>query len=216
MSADPPVDDRPPLRADARRNRDQIIGAAKAIFAAHDPETVPMEEVARRARVGVGTLYRRFPDRTALVRAVVLDNFARALAEADAAGVEEPTAWDALVRLLRTSAELDLSVRLAVLSPRTWAALRADPDALELRDRVLAAIDALVLAAQAEGALRADVGAGDVIRLFSLLLRRPLCEDVEPAPFACERTLAVALDGLRARGGGLPGESLTTADVLPR
>jgi len=58
-----------PLRADARRNRDQIIAAAKKIFLEFGPNQ-PMEEIARRAGVGVGTLYRRFPDRESLVLAV--------------------------------------------------------------------------------------------------------------------------------------------------
>src|SRR5690606_39081124 len=63
----------PPLRADARRNRDRIINAARTAFAERGPE-VPMEEIARCAGVGTGTLYRRFPDRESLVRAVGLDS----------------------------------------------------------------------------------------------------------------------------------------------
>nr|WP_238440965.1 helix-turn-helix domain-containing protein [Frankia sp. AgW1.1] len=71
------------LRADARRNRDRIIATAKLAFADDGPD-VPMEEIARLAGVGVGTLYRRFPDRDALVVAVVRDSLATALAPAPA------------------------------------------------------------------------------------------------------------------------------------
>src|SRR4051812_45368611 len=86
------VDPGTPLRADARRNRDQIVAAARTIFVAQGPNA-PMEEIARSAGVGVGTLYRRFPDRKTLIREVAQDSFARALAEARASIEEEPTAW---------------------------------------------------------------------------------------------------------------------------
>ena len=72
------------LRADARRNRDQIVAAAKQWFAVQGPD-VPMEEIARAAGVGVGTLYRRFPDREALIRAVVRESLTISVAEARAA-----------------------------------------------------------------------------------------------------------------------------------
>src|SRR4051794_29077547 len=109
MTADPET----PLRADARRNRDQIIAAARVIFVEQGAD-VPMEEIARTAGVGVGTLYRRFPDRDALIRAVAVDNFDRVLIDAKAAAEEEPTAWAALVWLLHQSVELQLSVQLAM------------------------------------------------------------------------------------------------------
>ena len=77
-----------PLRADARRNRDQIIAAARSMFASGGLD-VPMDEIARTARVGVGTLYRRFTDRDALVKAVLEDNLARILTETRTAAAEE-------------------------------------------------------------------------------------------------------------------------------
>jgi AcrR family transcriptional regulator len=64
------------MRADARRNLDRILAAARDIFADHGPDA-PLEEVARSAGVGIGTLYRRFPDRRSLQRAVALDILAR-------------------------------------------------------------------------------------------------------------------------------------------
>src|SRR4051794_33378606 len=103
-----------PLRADARRNRDQIIAAAQLAFATRGPD-VPMEEVARLAGVGVGTLYRRFPDREALIRGVAQHNFAQVVTDAGAALAEEPTAWQALVRLMSGSRSLRLTLHLAML-----------------------------------------------------------------------------------------------------
>ena len=119
MTADPETT----LRADARRNRDQILAAAKNIFAVSGPE-VPMEEIARAAGVGVGTLYRRFPDRDALVRAVAMDNFERVLIDARVIAAEETSSWRALERLLRQSVELQLSVQLAMVSHRALVILK--------------------------------------------------------------------------------------------
>src|SRR5690349_8273462 len=78
-----------PLRADARRNREQIIEAARTLFLSLGPD-VPMEEIARAAGVGVGTLYRRFPDRDELVKAVSLDTFSRLAELAARVEHEEP------------------------------------------------------------------------------------------------------------------------------
>ncbi|MDT7613343.1 MAG: hypothetical protein QOF00_790, partial [Pseudonocardiales bacterium] len=131
------------LRADARRNRDQILAAAKERFAAQGPD-VPMEEIARAAGVGVGTLYRRFPDREALIRAVARDNFSNALAEARTAVAEESTAWQALVRFLRQSQELRLTVQLAMASPLARTILQDDLEADELRRAMIEVLDGVV------------------------------------------------------------------------
>lgn len=201
------------LRADARRNRDQIMSAATAVFAELGPD-VAMDEIARRAGVGVGTLYRRFPDRDALICAVARENFGTLLDDARAATAEEPTAWDALVRLMGRSRELRLSVRLAVLSPQAWAAIRGDPETGRLRDGIMAVLDDLVHGAQAEGVLRPDVGTGDVAALFSLLLRRVPADSEEMADLILERALVLILDGLRAQPGApLPGRPVTARDL---
>jgi AcrR family transcriptional regulator len=211
------------LRADARRNRDQIIVAARTIFAEQGPD-VPMEEIARAAAVGVGTLYRRFPDRDALISAVARDNFGRVLTEARAAVAEEPTAWEALVRLLRQSRELKLSVQLAMVSPMAASIIREDPMTDEFRRVLLSELDAVVHAAQAEGSLRKDIDTGDVAMLFSLLLRqistrpdgspRKRSRYDQAARIAPDRCMALMLDGLRAQPGSpLPGRPLTSADL---
>ncbi|WP_370946625.1 TetR/AcrR family transcriptional regulator [Amycolatopsis sp. cg5] len=203
-----------PLRADARRNRDQIIAAAKTIFVEQGPDA-PMEDIARAAAVGVGTLYRRFPDRETLIREVARDNFARVLTEARAALAEEPTAWDALVRFLRFSQELRLSVQLAMLSPQAEAAIACDPLTGEFRRALLGELETVVKNAQAEGALRPDVGAGDVALVFTLLLRQ-LPNKLDNIDSAAERVMGLMLDGLRAQpGSALPGRVLTSEDLLP-
>ncbi|GHF86632.1 AcrR family transcriptional regulator [Amycolatopsis bartoniae] len=208
MTADPEAR----LRADARRNRDQILAAAKAMFVEAGPD-VPMEEIARRAGVGVGTLYRRFPDRDALIRAVGQGNFAEVLAEAEAA-TEEPTAWEALVRLLSRSRSLRLSVQLALLSPQAWAIIKADPETQRLRDSILDVISGLVTAAQEEGSLRRDVGAGDIAVLVALLIK-PMPAPEHLTDLVTDRVLNLILDGLRLRPGPpLPGAPLSPDDLL--
>ncbi|WP_328445219.1 MULTISPECIES: TetR/AcrR family transcriptional regulator [unclassified Amycolatopsis] len=211
MTADPETS----LRADARRNRDQILAAAKSIFAASGAE-VPMEEIARAAGVGVGTLYRRFPDRDALVRAVALDNFERVLIDARRIAAEETSPWNGLERLLRQSVELQLVVQLAMVSHRALVILKGDPEIHRLRDEILVVLDDFVRGAQAEGKLRADVGAGDVAILFATMLRQMHAKTDEVAAMAASRCVGIMIDGLSARPGTpLPGRPITSHDLDP-
>jgi AcrR family transcriptional regulator len=206
------VDDRARLRADARRNRDQIIAAARTAFFELGPD-VPMEELARRALVGVGTLYRRFPDREALIRAVAQDNFATVLADARLALEEEPTAWQALVRLMQRSRSLRLTIQLAVLSPTAWAGVKHDPVVEKLRDELMVILEEIVRRAQQEGALRPDIGAGDVAVVISLVLRRIPGKTDSMSESMLERALGLIIDGLHCRpGSALPGRPVTVED----
>jgi AcrR family transcriptional regulator len=191
------------LRADARRNRDQIIATARSMFARGGLD-VPMEEIARGAGVGVGTLYRRFTDRDALIRAVLEDNLTRLLTEIRAAAAEEPTAWQALVRLLTASVRLRLSVHLAVHFRHT---LTDDPNVTAMRSQLLDTLDDLVRAAQHDGDLRPDVGTGDVAQLSVLLSRTP-----ELSEMSARRCTAIMIDGLRATAAveQLPGEPVAS------
>ncbi|GAB3579517.1 TetR/AcrR family transcriptional regulator [Amycolatopsis endophytica] len=203
------------LRADAQRNRDQIVAAAREVFAALGPD-VPMEEIARAAGVGVGTLYRRFPDREALILAVARESFAQVLAAARAALAEEPTAWDALLRLVGRTHPLQASVQLALVSERAREALKDDPETGQFRDALLVELDRIVRAGQDEGTVRGDIGSGDVALLFSLVLRQPPVLH-DPALYAFERATALMLDGLRARPATpLPGRPITGEDIRIR
>src|SRR4051794_39871605 len=96
-----------PLRADAARNRARVLDAARAAFAEGGLD-VGVEEIARRAGVGKGTLYRRFPTKEALVRAIfddILEEIARLVEEADA----EPDPWTAFARYLHATARMQAS-----------------------------------------------------------------------------------------------------------
>ncbi len=198
------TDSTPRLRADAQRNREQILTAARGMFASQGPD-VPMEEIARTAGVGVGTLYRRFPDREALIRAVAQESFAHVLADARAASAEESTGWDALQRLISRSHQLKVSVQLALVSQRAREILRHDPKTVELRDALMGELAQILATAQAEGTMRRDVEAGDIALLFSLMLRQPPAAE-DPQQEGLERAVAIMFDGLRTDShSALPG-----------
>ena len=206
----------PLLRSDARRNRDQILRVAKEIFAARGI-AVPMEEIAREAEVGVGTLYRRFPDREALIRAVFRDSVRAVAVEARAALADAPTAWDALVRIIGQSAQLRLSMRLHTDSRAIAALLEADDEINQHRRAAFDALEEVMHRAQAEGSLRPDVGVGDLAMLFVSVMHQAHGLTGEAAGLAPGRVLAIMLDGLRAREAEpLPGRPLTRADVDAR
>ena len=150
-----------PLRADARRNRDRLLAvAAEALLA--DVE-VPLETVAERAGVGIGTLYRHFPNRDALVEAVyrheveALCDAAPDLLRADATAVEALREWmGRFVRYAATKRGLGAALRAAVGSE--------SPLFAETRQRILGALATLLDACRAEGSVRADADADDVMR----------------------------------------------------
>jgi len=96
------------MRADARRNLEQLLAAARDLIA-DKGAGVPLEEVAQRAGVGIGTLYRRFPDRTALLRGVVLDALDQTRVAAERAAEEHEDAFEALAAYLREALELRVS-----------------------------------------------------------------------------------------------------------
>jgi AcrR family transcriptional regulator len=201
------------LRADARRNRDRLVAAAKAWFATHGPEA-PAEEIARAAGVSPGTLYRHFADREALIHAVTLNNLDNALAETRAALAEEPSAWDALVRILHQSEELRLSIRLLMAYPAVGEIVKRERGAAQLRRAMIEVLDEVVRRAQAEGTLRADVGTGDVAVMFSLLAHPLPIMHTDLAQRASVRCTALLLESLRPGSGAcLPGSPLTPADV---
>lgn len=208
MTADPEVR----MRADARRNRDQILAAARKMFVAKGAD-VPMEEIARTAGVGVGTLYRRFPDRESLIRAVAKESLAQVLQDARAARAEEPTGWDALKRLITRSHQLRVSFQLAWESTRMQDILQVDPEINEIRNALMVEISQMVTTAQEEGTMRTDIGPGDMAVLFVLILRQSPIADVL-GPLAAERTIAIMFDGLRATAnGGLPGHPITVESL---
>jgi AcrR family transcriptional regulator len=188
-----------------------ILDAARTSFAEQGVRA-PMDEIARRAGVGVATLYRRFPDREALLTAVTADAAGRLAALAEEALEAEPDAWSALARLVRRCTELRLGVLLAELRRPQLLALLDDADVRTRRRQLVAHLERMVTAAQAEGSLRADVGVGDLAAVIGQLIR-PVSGLVDEATRerATRRLVELALESLRAGSGSrLPGGVLTT------
>ena len=181
-----------PLRADARRNRERVIAAARAVFAEQGREA-QMDDVARRAEVGVGTVYRHFPTKEALLRAVAEDAFARISADA-AAALEMDDPWEAFVHIVEVGAQVMAGDRaLTEVAMELPGGIRAVAGAQdELRERV----EKIVRRAQEAGMLRADLVADDIGMLMcgigSATKKEHRC------PEAWRRHLSIVIDGLRA------------------
>lgn len=176
-----------PLRADAQRNRDNVLRAARDAFAASG-FGVPVDEIAARAGVGPGTLYRHFPTKEALFEAVVSARVADLIADAQGrADADDPGA-----------AFFGFLERIAGEA----AAKRDLPDAItitgSLQSDLRAALDVLLHRAQQAGAVRAGITTGDLIMLLKGLLntmRDVSAGELDPA--MRDRLLAVITDGLR-------------------
>src|SRR3954453_15472404 len=119
------------MRADARLNRKRIISAAQDAIIEHGPE-VSLDVVAARAGVGIGTLYRRFPNRTALFQAVVGSALSRVVEEAERAVAEEGNGWAALERYLRRALDLRVGAVIPMLVEHVSF---EDQESRRLRDR---------------------------------------------------------------------------------
>ncbi|GGI90101.1 TetR family transcriptional regulator [Saccharopolyspora subtropica] len=208
------TDATPRLRADARRNRDRIITAARTAFTDRGTD-VPMEEIARIAGVGIGTLYRRFPDRDSLIRAVGQDAFQRVLDKAREIVDSEPDPWQALTEVLLSGTDLHTVVRLSMLSERARSVLGDDPELQRCRDELLEIMDGLVRAAQENGSLWPDVSSGDIGIILSMLLQNIHAAPEDVRRDAPARYLTLVLDGLQARPGTpLPGRPVTPEDIV--
>lgn len=176
-----------PMRADARRNYDKLVAAARAVFAA-DGTSAPLEDVAERAEVGIGTLYRHFPTRLALFEAVYVDEV-EAMARA-AEDLSELPPWEALSQWLHQFVGFAATKRAL-----NEALLEAAPDSdvlLTCRTAIARAGTALIERAQRAGVVRADANFMDVGRLVSGIAMVATAD-----PQQKERMLELALDGLR-------------------
>ena len=181
-----------PLRADAARNRSKILEAAGAAFDASGTE-VSLEDVAKAAGVGIGTLYRHFPTRLELIAAVYRSSLDAFVAHADELLAERPAA-EALDDWVLSF--VDYVIRKRGMASALKAGLGPDAQQVfaEGRERMLAAASRLVVAAQEQGAIRADVDAGDLMRAVSgVCLAGSESADRE----STVRVLRLLLDGLR-------------------
>jgi AcrR family transcriptional regulator len=202
------------MRIDARRNRERLLTAARDVFVEHGADA-PLEDIAQRAGVGIATLYRRFPDRVALMRAVALHVLTQVAAEARAALAEESDSFRALARYLHRSLTLRIAAVMPVLDGRVD--IEHDGELRQARDELAVLFEAIVRAAWRSGQLRSDIGLGD-LGLMVIRLARPL-PGVFPREFddaAAHRQLDLMLDGLRGEHGPGPAPRLSLDDVRHR
>ena len=181
----------PSLRADARRNRARVLAAAQEAFAA-EGLAVPLDEIARRAGVGAGTVYRHFPTKESLFEAIVVDRMRQMLDTLHGlAGAPDPGAafYQVITDIVeQNSMKRDLVDALAGTSFELNGAL-ADVRA-EIRD----ALGVLLRRAQAAGAVRPDVATTDLTTLLAAIF--VAARDSTELP---RTALAVVRDGLRPR-----------------
>ena len=188
-------------RRHARRNHELLVAAAREVFAERGVEA-SLEEIARRAGVGIGTLYRHFATREALVEAIFEDRIDEFIAIGQAA-TDEPDGWQALVRFLEQTLELQASDR--VLKD---VLMRYPPGVGRLasaREEMRRLFEQLIERARQQGRLRADFMLPDLALLFWSFA--PLIDaTVEVAPNAWRRHLHWLLDGLRAESASPQAE----------
>jgi AcrR family transcriptional regulator len=181
-----------PLRADAERNRQRVLEVATQVFAS-EGLAVPIDEIARRAGLGVGTLYRHFPTKEALFEAIVIGRMER-LVEQARAGAKAADPGAAFFGFLSgmvddAAAKKDFMAALASTGVDMQRIAAA-------KQRMKKALAVLVERAQDAGAVRADLSAGDALTIVMGTARAADGHGARPAER--KRLLQIVFDGLRA------------------
>jgi AcrR family transcriptional regulator len=179
-----------PMRADARRNYDSLVTAAREEFGERGSDAA-IEDIARRAGVGVGTLYRHFPRRIDLVEAVYSTDVDTLVAAADEAE-SLPDAFEGLQSWLLAFVRYAETKR-ALLNELHEAFERNPTLRVKLRERMLAAAGQVLDRAKAAGAVQSDLTADDLLQLVG-----GMCMSATTAPGQNERLLTYVLAGIRA------------------
>lgn len=197
------------LRVDARQNRDRILASARETFAA-DGLDVSMTEIARRAGVGVATLYRRFPTKESLVREVFADQLAACTGEVHRAA-EDPDPWRGFCRVVAKLCEMQARDR-----GFSAAFLTAFPEAVpvdEMRARAEEAFAGVVERAKGIGMLRPDFTTDD-LTLVLMANNGLVTDSVDAAVAASRRLVAYFLQAFQARDPLPPPVRLGLRDAL--
>ncbi|MGH9170014.1 MAG: TetR/AcrR family transcriptional regulator [Acidimicrobiales bacterium] len=190
------VRDERPMRADARRNNERLLDAARKVFADQGSAT-SMETIAKQAGVGVGTLYRHFPKRIDIVEAVYRDDVDALVGLAEG-GLSRIEPWDALERFLR--AYVDHARAKRTFLNELHEAFDKNPELKSIsRDRVWKSCNQILRRAQEAGVARTDITGEDLMQLIG-----PMCINATLTPEQADRVLPLVLDGLRVTGGRVP------------
>jgi len=179
-----------PMRADARRNYDKVLTAARDAFAERGAET-SLEGIARRAGVGIGTLYRHFPTRQALLEAVYVGEVDQLCNRAEELNDMPP--WDAFAAAMEGTVRY-LATKQALAQELLDYVGRDSELFLSCRKSLARAIEPLMERAQEAKVLRADTNFAEVIQLFGGIAKIQTADAAQ-----LERLIQIALDGLRYR-----------------
>jgi AcrR family transcriptional regulator len=204
------VEARSGRRAQAARNDERILEAAREVFIANP--SAPIADVAKRAGVGISALYRRYASKEDLLRALCADGLRRYISAAEVAAADEADAWEAFAAFMRSVVAADaasLTQKLAGSFEPTEDLYRAAAYAGELNVRVFER-------AQQAGAIRSDADVNDLGLIFEQLASIRL-GDRERTQALRRRYLALALDGLRAQAHDpLPGPAPSGEELTSR
>ena len=179
-----------PMRADACRNRDRLVEAARGVFTARGSDA-SMEEIAKAGEVGVGTLYRHFPRRIDLVEAVYREDVEGLVTLA--ASLQDGDAWAALVAWLEGFVRYAQAKRTFLTELHEAFEKNADL-ALSSREKIAGAAGSVLARAQEAGAARADIDGADLMQLVG-----GMCMARNATLEQNERLLTFLLDGIRLR-----------------
>ncbi|WP_018505646.1 TetR/AcrR family transcriptional regulator [Parafrankia discariae] len=175
------------MRSDARRNRELISDTARELFTERGA-AVSMEEIAGAAGLGVGTLYRHFPDRAALLEAVAADTLGRFLALGRAEAARDLPGWQVLLRVIEHCTRLPLALVKTLAE-----GVAATPEVAGLTTEAEDLLVGVVERAQRERTLRPDIPPREVVKILNVVVCRPGAR-------ADDHLITVMLDGLRAGG----------------
>jgi len=195
---DPAADAEPPLRRDAERNRRRILEAAAVVFARRGL-SVTMDEIAHEAGVGVGTVYRRFPQKDDLIDALFVDRFGELVAAAEQ-GLAHDDPWEGFAWFLERS--LQLQAQDEGLKEIVVSTAHGKERLTQVRDQLVPLITRLVERARAAGELRADFDPSDT-PVIQAMLGSVFDFSRDISPELWRRFFAIVLDGLRARRDAL-------------
>jgi AcrR family transcriptional regulator len=198
-----------PLRADAERNRQRLLAAAKDLFATRGLD-VTLDEVARHAGVGTGTAYRRFPNKDALIDALMVDRIGEIAAIAGEC-LEEPDPWVGLTSYFERALALQAADR--GLKDVLFSSGRGRERSAHARRQIAPVVTKLVNRAKEAGVVRQEIDTSDVPLInFMLNTIVDFSRGIEPELY--KRYLAIVLDGLRPRDDlePLPVEPLGVAE----
>jgi AcrR family transcriptional regulator len=177
-----------PLRADAARNVERILRAAREVYGELGPDA-PMEAVARRAGVGERTLYRRFPAKADLVRAALDQGIAEHLTPAIVDARRDSDALRGVTRLVEAAIALGAREQSLLIAAQRAGSLTAD-----ISDSLIEALSELVRRGQQDGSIRSDLVAEDLLRVIGMLYS--VLSTMAPGSDGWRRYVALILDAI--------------------